>query len=44
MMGEAHEGSFFQNGGLDLTLISFEQQTLNRSNELNAALSLYVIA
>jgi hypothetical protein len=44
MVGKAHEGSFFPNGGLDLTLISFEQQTLNRSNELNAALCLYVIA
>jgi hypothetical protein len=44
MMGKAHEGSFSQNGGLDLTLISFKQQTLNRSNELNAELGLYVVA
>jgi hypothetical protein len=44
MIGKAHEGSFFQNEGLDLTLISFERQTQNRSNELNAALGLYVIA
>jgi hypothetical protein len=44
MMGKAHKGSFFQNGGLDLLLMSFERQTLNRSNELNAALGLYVVA